>query len=263
MSNPVVTTTFGNPDPNANPVTIGDLVTILNTLVTSAIQGSYVPYVIGSNTPSVDDQDKAWIVLDNSKRPIAVKTFYNGNWRRVYNGAIGDIKMYSGNPGDTTNGFDSDGLGLIGGDNDGWHLCNGNGGTINLTDKFIVSAHMDNSNSHTMYNSGWQTFVDGVSDLQNGGVATTMIAAQHLPPFDATAGSSKVTIHGFEAKETSPSHTNVSVLVDVHYSDLLPHDAVIGNYGSGPNDSPPVPQVGIPTLPPFIALGFAQFVGYA
>lgn len=258
--NPPVQTTFGNPDPNAAPVNITQLVTLLNTLVFSAIQGSYIPYVLSNTTPGSGDQDKAWIQLDTVGRPIALKTFYNGMWRRVYNGMLGEIRMYNGNP---NNDFDSTGLGKIGGQYDGWALCNSQNGTPNMTDLFVVGAHMDNSAGHTGYGAnGWQTFVDGVSDLQNGGVNKHTIAAADLPPLDGVNGLSQLMLNGFEAKETSPTHTAVSALVDVHYSDLLPHSVAIANYGSNPNGSPAVPQTAVPTLPPFLAVAFIIFVGY-
>ena len=233
---------------------------LLNTIVSSAIQGSYTPYILGSQTPPPDDSDKVWVQTDTSGRPISIKTYYNGSWRAVYTGIPGEVRFYIGNP---TQDFDSTGLGMIGGNWDGWALMNGANGTVDLSNRFIVSANMTNQGGFTGYQSdGWHTFISG-GDPVEGGSDSVTIEPNQLPPFDAVAGSSKVTIHGFEAKETSSSHTTTSVLVDVHYSDLLPHDAVIGNYGSGPNDTPPVPQAPVATVPPFYTFALAQFVGYS
>ena len=260
--NPPITVQLAHADPNSAPLNINELIDIFNPLFNGAIVGSYIPYVIGSATPNVNDQDKAWMELDSGGRPIAIKIFYNGNWRRVYNGMLGEIRQFSGNPGNLTY-WDANGHGQIGQIYDGWQICNGLNGSPDLTDRFIVAAHMNNQGGHVGYANGqWQTFIDGKSDLASGGSKDHMIQPSELPPFDSVMGSSKVTIHGFEAKESSPSHTNTSVLVDIHYADLGPHDIVVGNYGSGPNDSPPVPQTAIPTLPPFIALGLMIFQGY-
>jgi len=243
--NPPLLIQLGTPDPNSAPTDFTQEVALLNTLLTGQIVGSYIPYVIGSDTPSVDDNDKAWIELDTAGRPIAVKTFYNGNWRRVYNGAIGDVKGYTGDP---SVDFDTDGLGIVGGRQDGWHLMNGNGGTANLTDKFLVGAHMDNSNGHTGYNSGWQTFVDGMSDLQTGGGPNIQLNAANTyqPPIVDV----KVDKYSATGNTNDPSGILYGVN-SVQHIELFP--------GSAGVTSPPP----ITTLPPFYCLAWVTFVGYS
>lgn len=141
MANPIVLTGFANPDPNAAPLNITELIKLLNQLVVSEIVGNYTPYVLGHNTPSVEDQDKVWFALDPSGRPLGFFTFYNGGWRRAYNGMIGEIRIYSGDP---TVDFDAQGRGKVGAQYwyDGWQLCNGNNGSPDLSDKFITCAHL-------------------------------------------------------------------------------------------------------------------------
>lgn len=160
--NPEIQTQFASPDPNASPLNLIQLVQLLNSLVNSQITGSYVPYVMGSTTPGVDDQDKAWIELDAAGRPKSIKMFYNGNWRRVYNGMLGEIRGFSGAPGYNTSGFfDVHGLGNVGGDYDGWHICNGQGGTPDLSNKFVCGANLNNNGTAGGYDStaGWQTLI--------------------------------------------------------------------------------------------------------
>jgi hypothetical protein len=129
--NPIVLTTIGQADPNDAPISVNDLINLLNQLISSSIQGSYIPYIIQHDTPGVDDRDKAWIELDTGGRPIAIKVWYAGNqgaWRRVYNGMIGEIRGYSGDPSidfDTSNDPQHAGLytfGKIGQAYDGWHI---------------------------------------------------------------------------------------------------------------------------------------------
>lgn len=262
--NPSLTTTFAHADPTVSPLTVNELIDLLNLLVTTNLNGSYIPYILQSGTPSVDDQDKVWIQLDSGNRPIATKTFYQGKWRRVYNGMIGEIRGYSGNPNnDFEMGGTDPGAGKIEGNYDGWFLCNGKNGTPNLSDKFLIGGHMDDSSGHTGYSDGWQTFVDGENDLKTGGLNKQMIEAVHLPELDVT-----FTLKGKEAKE-SDAHTDVEALVDTHYANATNHTALHAikpetlHYGASPNAEPPLPQKEFPVLPPFYALAWIIFRGYA
>lgn len=259
--NPPIVTQLAHADPNAAPLNLNELIDIFNPLFSSAIQGSYIPYVIGHATPGADDRDKAWIELDSSGRPIAVRTYYNGNWRRVYNGMIGEIRMYSGDPSPSSGVWDTDGHGVIGKEYDGWQICNGKNNSPNLTDKFICAAHMDNSNGHSGYNAGWQTFVDGKSDLKDGGSKDHLIVASDLPPLDSQNGLATLNLAGKGFKEDT-LHDNAVVIIDNNYGGARDHSAPIATYGSNPNGNPPVPQSPVPTLPPFHALAFIVFQGY-
>src|SRR4029077_11212585 len=149
--NPIITTTFAPPDPGATPLNLIQLVDLLKVLVSSEMQGSYIPYVMQNGTPGVEDQDKSWLELDAQGRPIAFKIFWHGHWRRVYNGMLGEIRMYSGDPGTD---FDTNGLGKVGLTYDGWHLCNGKDGIVDLSDRFIVGAHMNNHDGVNGFQSG-------------------------------------------------------------------------------------------------------------
>lgn len=245
--NPPVTTQFANPDPNAAPLNITELVQLLNMLVSSEIEGSYVPYVMGSSTPGVNDRDKAWIKLDAAGRPLGTFVFYNGFWRRLYNGMLGEIRMFSGNPNDT-NEWDTNGKGKIGMTYDGWQICNGKNGSPNLTDKFIVGAHMDNSSGHVGYSGGWQTFVDGKTDLKTGGVKEITLNANN------TYRPARQAVTADKWSADGNAHSNSGQLYGLGPNDnvtLLAADA--GNTTPDP----------ISNLPPFIALGFIIFQGYA
>lgn len=246
--NPPVITQFASPDPNASPLTVTQLVALLNTLVASEITGSYIPYVISNSTPSVDDQDKAWIYLDSGGRPIEQRIFYNGSWRRIYNGMLGEVRGYNGDP---SVDFDVNGLGNVGGNYDGWHLCNGQDGTPNFTDRFIVAGHLDDSAGHVGYSGGWQTFVDGTSDLKTGGAPNIQLDASNT----YRPARSAVTAQRFTASGNAPDPGGDLLATGgggTRYT-LSGGDADTGN---------PTPPP-ITTLPPFIALGWIIFVGYA
>lgn len=86
---------------------------------------------VGAAPPSSSLTYKVWFKIDGAGRPLGAYQFYNGNWRKVYtNVGIGDVKMYYG----SGNNFDSTGLGVVGGDTDGWAICNGQNSTPNMTD---------------------------------------------------------------------------------------------------------------------------------
>lgn len=265
--NPIISTTIGAADPNASPITVNDLINLLNQLITSEIQGSYIPYVIQHDTPGVDDRDKAWIELDTGGRPIALKTWYAGNagaWRRVYNGMIGEIRGYSGDP---SIDFDknADGLytsGKIGERYDGWNLCNGTNGTPNLSDKFLLGAAMDNVGKDG-YANGWQAAITGpdgtVQAYKTGGRFIETIIQDNLPLLtNAAAGDAAgLWIYGNEAKEDAPHPGTKVPLVDSHYANAIPQQVnlTVDPYGK----NPPIP---LWTTPPFVALGWIIFRGY-
>lgn len=250
MNNPPpVITQFANPDPNAAPLNVTQLVQLLNSLVSSAIQGSYIPYIIQTDPPGAQDHDKAWFKLDSNGKPVGVFIWYSGHWRRVYNGMPGEIRGYTGNPGTD---FDSDGKGIIEGNYDGWHLCNGRDGTPNLTDKFLVGAHMDDSGGHSGYASGhWQTFVDGMSDLQTGGVASnTLTTSDTYQPAIASVRARRWDANGQTPNPHVGSLWGIKSATDSENDDIAP--AVTGNTSPSP----------FTNLPPFYALAWIIFIGY-
>lgn len=236
--------TIANPDPSAAPTTLTQLIVILRTLVTAVVTGTYTPYVISSATPSVADQDKVWHKLDGAGRPLGTFIYYSGRWRRQPSGRVSQITMYSGDP--SVDFAGTAGLGTIEGEWDGWALCNGSNGTPNLSDKFIVAAKLDDlAVGHP--GGDWKTSVDGTSQISGGAINIVLDASNtYRPPRDAvTVG--RQTADGNAASVSGP-------LYGVGSSgslDLLTED--IGQ---------PTPDP-IPTLPPYFALAFVQYVGYA
>ena len=113
-------------------------------------------------------------MIDSQGRPIETRIYWNqgGSWRRLYNGMIGEIRNYSGNP---MVDFDTNGLGYPPGAHagtyDGWHLCNGKDGVPDLSDRFIIGAHMNN-NAVAGYqpdNGGWVSTEVNTAGEHSGG----------------------------------------------------------------------------------------------
>jgi hypothetical protein len=243
MANPTFTAQLGLPDPSAAPLTVTELVNLLNTLFLPVEIGNFSNQIIsGSSTPSVTDQDKLWFKLDGAGNPLGFYKFVGGNWRPVYSGKIGEITMFSGNP---VGIFDSTGLSAIGSVWDGWALCNGNNGTIDLRDRFIVSG--------LFYTGGnWVTHVTG-TNVNTGGAATHLIVEQELPSYDPN-------FSGAEFDSGTPNALN-RLIIDSRYLGY-PQTIPGSNVSSDIHYGAVGPQTPISTLPPFIAVGYVQFVGY-
>lgn len=247
--NPPVITTIGHADPNAAPMNINQMIDLLNTLVTSEIQGTYIPYIIGNAEPGVDDRDKAWIQTDSQGRPLMIKVFYSGAWRRVYSGIPGEVRGYTGDP---SIDFDDDGKGNVGGNWDGWQICNGNNGSPDLSDKFLIGGHMNDSGGHVGYNSGWQTFVNGDTDQKTGGVLEGKIKLNATNTY--RPASSRIGATRWSADGNGPDGSGgLAGLPGDDTGNFLIHAAEPGNIN--PAD--------INVLPPFYALAWVTFVGYS
>lgn len=158
--------------------------------------------------------------------------FYSGMWRKVYAGiGIGEIRMWSG----SNSVFDGNGLGIVGGDMDGWHLCNGVGGIVDLTNRFVVGS--------TVYPGQWQSNPDGQGNRSVGGEA--VIQCQNLPDLWTTGWAVGVPSSG--GPTLVMGNVPTSQAMDIQVTDLI-------------NNCHPGGQVGMAPL--FYALAFVQFVGY-
>lgn len=250
MAKPV-TVSIANPAPEDCPASFSELITLLRALVSGSLEGDFESFVIGSDTPSVDDQDTIWFKLDGAGRPLGPFIYYGGNWRRVYSGRPNQITMYSGDP---AVDFDASGLGIIGGNWDGWALMNGNNGTTNVSDKFVVAGRIDNVGV-TGYSGGlWRTNVTGTA-LNTGGAATHMIINQNLPEMD-------INITGNRYDEAiNTNHPEEHVLIDDDYFLDPSISKDVAHFGADPDND--LPQIATPTVPPFLALAYCQFVGYS
>lgn len=244
MANPGIDITIDIPDPEDCPATFTDLSALFGELIHAELVGSYIPYVTGAATPSVDDQDKVWHREDVSGRPIGTFRFYSGSWRREYSGKPNEVSMYRGDPAVDFAG--TDGLGTIGGDWDGWALCNGSNGTPDLSDKFIVCAKMtDLAVGYPGGTGPWSSSVSGVTASGGGAKDITLDATNtYRPAHDA------VQVKRMEADGNTPN-VGGSLYGPGTSVDLLPADAG--------NETPPA----IPTLPPYAVLAYVQFVGYS
>lgn len=238
---------FDSPSPTDCPVTFSDLVMLLNALISGELEGSFLPYVTGAATPAVDDQDKVWHRTDAQGRPVGTFVFYSGTWRKQYSQPIGALLFYSGDP--SVDFAGSGGLGTVGGEWDGWALCNGNNGTDNLSDKFIVGAKMDDLGIGYPASGDWNTTVSGTSTTSGAGVHEITLDATNTY---APAKAALVVGHwGADGNTPNAGADLIGLSGGGADFNLIAADAG--------NPTPPA----IPTLPPYFAYAIARFVGYS
>lgn len=239
-----IQTTFDTPDPLDCPLTFTAMIALLNELVHTVMVGSFVPYVTGAATPDVDDQDKVWHRVDANGRPLGTYVFYSGAWRRQYSGNLNEVTLYAGDPNVDFAG--GSGLGTVGGEWDGWALCNGSNGTPNLSDKFIVGAKMDDLGTGYPTGGPWKSTVSGAAQQSEAGVHEITLTNDNTyrPAVPA------LTVGRWEADGNTP---NVGGGLYGLGSDTTIAPADAGNA---------TPDV-IPTLPPYYSLAYVQFRGYA
>lgn len=248
MSFPI-TITFANPPEGTCPATFADAVVLLQALVGGEVTTTFTPYVLGANTPAVEDQDKAWIRLDAAGRPLGTFVFYAGNWRRQYTGKVKEITWFSGDP---NTYFDGTGKGLATAEWDGWALCNGANGTPNMTDRFIASAHMDNSGGHDAYDGQWKTLWNG-SMFNTGGIDTYLIKQQDLPEL-------ALQLDGHDYNPGGSPHVDPSLIIDKLYVNAAPESVTVAHYGFNSSSQS---QTSFPVLPKFYSAAPCLFIGYS
>jgi len=247
MATPTVHTQISMPDPNAAPLNLIQLFQLMNLHLHSEITTEYTPYVKQNGEPGVDDQDKVWFELDSQGRPLAIKVHWNGTWRRVYNGMLNEIRGYNGNPGTD---FDSTGWGKIGGEYDGWHLCNGNDGAPDYSDQVLVGAHMNNESHSGYVDNEWVTWIGKKTGMHVGGdIEFTMTEATTWVP-----ATTAVTLYGWTV-DGAHGPDNPGDLWGKKNAAALATDIIPASDGN------PTPDP-VSTIPPFVALAWIIFLGY-
>lgn len=234
---------FDNPDPGDCPTTFQENIDLLNELVSGSIVANITPYIRQTATPTVDQQNLVWHKIDVDGRPIGTFVFYSGAWRREYSGRQDEIRYFMGDPGVH---FESNGRGIVGGEWDGFALCNGSNGTPNLTDKFIVGAKMDDLGAGYPTGGPWKSTVSGSAE-QSGGV--NEITLDNDNTYRPTSAGLTVGLH--TATGNAPGSGGPLYGSNLTY----PLALIAADAGNTDPDE-------IPTLPPYYALAITKWVGY-
>lgn len=238
----VVEIEFDNADPEDCPTTFQETIDLLNEKVSGSVVANITPYIRQSATPSVDQQNLVWHKIDVDGRPIGTFHFYSGAWRREYSGRADELRYFSGDP---AIHFESDGRGIVGGEWDGFALCNGNNGTPNLSDKFIVGGKMDDLGVGYPTNGPWKSTVDGTAQQSGGQKDITLTEAN---------------TYRRAVDEFKMSHWQ---------ADGNTQNSAGGLWGQGSGfviiaaDAGNLTPPAIPTLPPWFALAITRWIGYS
>jgi hypothetical protein len=200
--------------------------------------------VVQPSPPASNLANKVWLKTDGAGRPLGWYVFYQGVWRKVYTGVtIGEIRMivYYGGL------FDGNGRGVIGGDMDGWQICNGNNGAPNLQGFFPVPGVQGEVIGKPA--GSWYTDADGVAWRTSGGQkGQQVVNGYNLPNLFVTSRFTLTAAFGNQ-------------------------QAAVGNFNDNPKSNWPVcdpdtqqPLTGerrpLPFPHLYVALGFVMFIGY-
>lgn len=237
-----VNITLDNPSPEDCPTNLTETFEIIRESIHGSVEANITPYVRQAATPGVDQQTLVWHKIDVDGRPIGTFHYYGGAWRREYSGRQNELRYFMGDP---SIHFESDGRGIISGEWDGFCLANGNNGTPNLSDQFIVCAKMDDLGVGYPTNGPWKTNVSGSAE-QTGGVKDITLT-------EATtwrAAKPAVELGRRTADGETPNPTGGLFGYGTTMQTIIPADAG--------NETPDA----IPTLPPYFASAACVWVGY-
>lgn len=239
-----VNITLDNPEPEECAADVTELYENMRSRLHGEIEGDFIPYVTGAETPSVDDQDKVWARVDADGRPLGMYFFYSGTWRKQYSGIEDEARFFMGDP---ATHFDGTGLGIVGGKWDGFALCNGQNGTPNLADKFIVGAKMDDlAIGYPEGNGPWKTTVSGETTQEGAGVHEVQSTADNT----WRPARAAIEVRKWEADGNVANPAGNLYGTGTDGTTLLAADA--GNTDPDP----------MPTLPPYYAMAIVKWVGY-
>jgi hypothetical protein len=209
---------------------------------------------IGPSSAGVDTKG-LWVwTLNQYHQPPRLMADYNNKWVPYYTGKPGEIRAYVGAWAGT---FDSTGRAYFGTGWDGWCLCNGQNGTVNLQNRFMVPGYR--------WAGGWVVsfaYSDpGLGDVFNiEGYGTVYQAnspykyIQYVNMPQLYLGLNNTDFYKWTKSGTGDNWTAIQ-----------PGGGGGGNQGvwTYPMDQEYY-TINYPlnVLPPFIAVGFAQFMGY-
>ena len=97
-----------------------------------------------------------------------------------------------------------------------WSICDGNNGTPNLVNKFVIAAaSYDATVTPTGNDSGWRTAVEG-SDEASGGEATKLLGTANLPSHTHTITDPGHDHHSFKLGNSGESQQNSTLTSTNH-----------------------------------------------
>lgn len=195
-------------------------------IVQKSATGVTTTIAFGSSTPDISDQDKPWYRTTTAGIGLGIWVFYNGKWIRTGPFSVGDIINFNG----PSSAFDSTGKGIQGTETDSWLIANGNNGTPDLRNRFVVGGQF--------YTSAWLTNVDNTSPNSIiGGRQFITINKGNLPELTASFGASNAAGTSTQAFVRGSTQSGAKIVEQITFGD---------------NNV-------IYTVPPYYALGFKMW----
>jgi hypothetical protein len=189
--------------------------------------------------------------LSAQNQPFRLMTGYRNSWWPLYTGMPGEIRMMVTPP---AGYFDGSGRGLQNSGWDGWCLCNGQNGTVNLNNLFVVPGYRYDG-------TAWVTNVDNKDAYSNPKSPYFQIALDNFP---GMTGNMPI---GFTLFLQYTNFFKTNQFNSGEYSTIVDPQASTtqGTYFwtvYPMDESDQMIQYPVSILPPYIALGYVQFMGY-
>lgn len=210
---------------------------------------------VSINSTGGADLNGLWIWMLNAiKQPPRVMTGYQNGWWPVYSGKPGEVRMTFAPP---AGYFDGSGRGLEYSGWEGWCFCNGQNGTTFLENAFIVPGYRWDG-------GGWVTKIEGHDTYQDRALNYFQIYTWNLSGFPYPGALD----HGeFQLALQATNFFKMNKHQSGEYATICdpgPQSGAFNVYWwTYPEDhAGEMWQWPISNIPPYIAVGFVQFMGY-
>jgi hypothetical protein len=197
-----------------------------------------------------------WVwTLNQFNMPPRVMAYYTNQWLPYYTGRPGELRSYIGAWAGT---FDTSGRAYYGSGWDGWCLCNGQNGTVDIRNRFVIPGYRWDGGGWVVNFAAYGT---GLNDAYNYQGYGTLYQSQSPYKFVQYVNLPKMYVNMNMTdffKWTSTGHGE-------NWTAIQPGGGGGGDQGTWayPIDQwPYMIDYPLNILPPFIAVGYAQFMGY-
>ena len=184
-------------------------------------------------------------MLNQYKLPPRMLTGYRNNWSQIYTGKPNEISVFVGYP---TGYFDASGLGIRWSGWEGWALCNGQNGTANLAQLFVVPGYRCDGGY------AWVTNVAGYDAYHNQAGRAFTIATNNFPLVNLWINDTDF------FKWTNGQVGGLWSVKDPSQGGDPKH---FGTYTYPLDFQAQMVNAPVSRIPPYIAVGYVQFIGIA
>jgi hypothetical protein len=208
--------------------------------------------------------------LDQRNLPPRVMTGYRGGFWQFYTGKPTELRMFMGYP---SGYFDGSGRGIEYSGWEGWAISNGQNGTINLENFFIIPGYRNDGNSWIAKVFSADAFYGIPSSKAQAAAGVTPVSAGLIDFVDINANQREfvINLNNFPSFGLWVNATDFFKFTKSGSGENWTAVAPEAAAGSGHNSTNwvyPIDQwqimyqMPISRLPPYVAVGFVQFVGY-